>query len=128
MSIRSELETPLAAFAAAQNIPVAWEGVPFVAPTTGPYLQSYLLGSVTTNASVDGTRQRVRGTFQINVVVHDGLGSEAVDALAAQVVALYPLLPKTGTVSIEQPPQTGAAILVVDKRYIPIKIAYRQET
>jgi Bacteriophage related domain of unknown function len=128
-SIRSELEIRLANFAAAQTppIPVSWEGVPFVAPTSGPYIQAMMLGSTNMCPTVDGTRVRVRGNFQINVVVHDGTGSKAVEDLTDAIVALYPILPKTGKVSIESPPQTGAAILIVDKRYIPITVSYRVE-
>lgn len=127
MSVRSELEGRLATFATAQNIPVSWEGVPFTPPSSGPYLQAVMLASATKNSTVDATRTRTTGNFQINVVGFDGLGSKQVEDLATLVVALYPVMPKAGTVSIESPPQTGAAILLTGKRIIPITIAYRQE-
>jgi hypothetical protein len=87
-----------------------------------------MLASTSTCPTVDGKRVRINGRLQINVVVHDGVGSHEVEGLTEAIVSLFPIVPKTGTVSIEQPPQTGAAILILDKRYIPITVSYRQES
>jgi hypothetical protein len=131
MSIRSELELKLAAWASSQvpPIPVAYEGVAFTKPTTGPWLQPTMLTSSTVNPTVEATRRRERGVFQINCYVRDGLGSAAVENLSNNIVNLYPVVPKTGTVSIEQTPQTAAAIVTQDGwRYIPVRVSYRQES
>jgi hypothetical protein len=130
MSLRSELETRLANWASAQSppIPVAWEGFPFVPPQNGgPYIQPFLLANTVTNATVDAARTRTRGNFQINVWVKDGKGSKVVEDLSNTIAALYPVLPKVGTVSVESPPQTSAAFTNVDWRVITISISYRQE-
>lgn len=130
MSIRSELETKIAAYAASLSpaLPVAYEGVPFTPPTNGSgYLQPFLLANTVTNVTTDGKRLRTRGNFQINCWVPDGTGSKKVEDLANAVAALYPTLPKTGTVSIESPPQTSAAFTNASWRVITVTVSYRQE-
>lgn len=130
MSIRSELELKLSTWAYSQvpPIPVAWEGVPFIPPTTGSYVQPFLLANVVKNITVDGKRVRTRGNFQINVWVKDGTGSKAIEDLSDAVAGLYTVLPKTGTVSIEQQPQTSASFTSVDWRVIYVTVNYRQES
>lgn len=130
MTIRSELETPLAAFAAANNIPVAWEGKTFTKPTSGPYLQPFMLDKAIFNPTVDMERKRTRGFFQINVCVPDGRGSKEGEELAELIAALYPSANKQAfpTVSIEQHPQIAHALLDSNFRVIPVMIRYRQES
>ena len=129
MTIRSELETRLATYAATHNpiIPIAWEGLPFTPPTSGVFLQPIMLRSNRVSPSVDASSVRVRGDFQVNVVVRDGVGSALADTIAEEVMALYPIIPKIGTVSVEQPPQKSSAILLLDKRIIAVTVNYRQE-
>lgn len=132
MSIRSELEGTLLTWAAAQSPPllVCVEGVPFVKPTNAPYLQVWLTSSVTTNPTVDGKRKRVRGFVSVNICVPDGKGSKQAEDLAQQIVDLFPVVPKSlfTTVSIEQTPQTGQAMIDNAFRVIPVTIRYRQES
>jgi pyruvate/2-oxoglutarate/acetoin dehydrogenase E1 component len=130
MSIRSELETRLKTFADAQipPIPVAWEGQPFTPPANGAFFEVKMLASTRVAHSISAENVRTRGNFQVNVVVRDGVGSKVADDLAESVIALYPMLPKTGTVSVEQPPQKSAAILSLDKRVIAVTVNYRQES
>lgn len=131
MSIRSELETKIAAYAAAQSpaIPVCYEGVPFNPPVNGsPYLQPFLLANTVTNVTVDGKRIRTRGTFQINCWTQDGTGSKKAEDLANAVAALFPTLPITGTVRVDTPPQTSAAFTNASWRVITVSVNYRQDS
>lgn len=130
MSVRSELETRLAVWAAAQQPPilVAYEGVPFTPPTSGSYLQPFLLANTVTNITVDGKRIRTRGNFQINCWTKDGTGSKIIEDLANTVSLLYTVLPIIGTVRIVSNPQTSAAFTNADWRVISITIPYRQES
>lgn len=129
MSIRSELETRLKTFADAQvpPIPIAWEGQPFTPPKDGAFFEVKMLAPISSSSNVAASNTRTRGNFQINVVDRDGVGSKRIEDLVDQVIALYPMLPKTGTVSVEQPPQKSAAILLLDKRIIAVTVNYRQE-
>ncbi len=130
MTIRSELEAPLAAFAQTNNIPVAWEGQPFTKPTTGDYLRIFFLAKTITNPTIAFTDKRIRGLVQIDVCVPDGKGSKHVEELAEAVAALYPAANKQAfpTVSIEQHPQIGRAMIDGNFRVVPITIEYRQES
>lgn len=131
MTIRSEIESRLLAWAAAQNppIPVALENVSFTKPGAGKsYLQVFFLNSATVNTDVSATGERETGIVQINCCVPQGTGAGAGDNLAESIKSLFPVLPKTGTVSIERPAQTSAAIMRDDGyRVIPVSISYRVE-
>lgn len=132
MTIRSEIESRLITWAQAQVPPilVSLEGVPFTKPTDGSaYLQIFFLGSASTNTSVDGLGVRVRGIAQINCCVPDGKGSKQVEALSQNIVDLFPVVPKSlfTTVSIEQTPSVGQAMIDATWRIVPVTIKYRQE-
>lgn len=132
MTIRQELESKVAEWAATQSppIPVSYEGVPFTKPASGPYLQLFMLPSVTTNPTVDGVRKRIRGFFQINVCVPDGKGSKQVEEIAEAIASLFPVADKAAfpTVSIEQHAQTGQATIDAGFRVVPVTVRYRQES
>ncbi len=131
MTIRSELEAPIATFAQTNNIPVAWEGQPFdKTKVVGDYLRIFFLQKNITNPTVAFTDKRIRGLVQIDVCVPDGKGSKHVEELAEAVAALYPAANKQAfpTVSIEQHPQIGRAMIDGNFRVVPITIEYRQES
>jgi hypothetical protein len=126
--IRAELETRLMTWASAQGIPVAWEQVDFEKPTT-KFLQPYLIPVDTLNPTTDGKRARSIGLFQVNCWAPVGKGMGEVEALAQAVIDLFPLLPKTGAVSIEQTPSTARPI--ADEPgwiIVPVTIKYRNES
>ena len=128
MTIRSELETKLATYATSKGYPVAWEGFPFTPPNNGVFLQPILLAPFSVCPTLDGIRTRTRGIFQVNVIIKDGVGSKDLESVVADIVALYPILPKSGEVSVEEPAQRSAAILLLDKRMISVSINYRHES
>jgi len=131
MSVRSELESKLATFAAAQSppIPVSWQGVPFTKPASSPFIECFIISASTNVVTVDGTRQRERGTFQCNIWWPSGVGAGKVEALAKSLAAVYPVVPKTGTVSIEDAANTGQLVLDQSGWIIqPISFPYRVES
>lgn len=131
MSVRSELEVRLAAFAAAQipPIPVSYQGVPFTKPTNSPFIECFLGPASMVKSTVDATRNRERGNFQVNLWWPSGQGAGKIEALAASLAAAFPVIPKTGTVSIEDSVNTGQLILDQSGWIIlPNTIPYRQES
>ena len=130
MSLKTELQKRVTDFATAQNIPVALPNVPFTKPsiTTGRFLEIIFLSSVTINPDIGAISERETGIMQVNVCVPLGQGAGAGDTLATSIKGLFPVVPKTGTVSVEQPPNIAQAITREDGwRVIPISISYRQE-
>lgn len=129
MTIRSEIESRLGTWASAQTpkIPVALENVDFTKPITGGYVEVVMLDSAVKNRGVAATGQRITGMFQINVFMPLGSGMGAIDALADTIVDLYPVLPKIGTVSIEQPLSGSSAFIVEDFMCLPLTGRYRVE-
>lgn len=127
-NIRQELELRLKDWANSQSpkIPVAWEGKPFTKPTSGVYLQPFLLPTKPMNPSVDGKLIREFGIFHVNCWGIDGQGVGAVEQLAQNIVDLFPILPKVGTVSIEQTPAIENPIIDSGWRVIPVTISYRR--
>jgi len=130
MTIRSELESKLITFGASQSpaIPVSVQNVPFTKPNGKAFLEIKFLASVTINPSVNADTERETGLMQINICIPEGVGTKAASDLITSVKALYPVVPKTGTVSIEQPPQVGTGFSRDDGYWvIPLTFKYRQE-
>ena len=128
--IRAELETRLKTWADAQTpkIPVAFQNVPFTKPTTGVWLEAYLLPNFTMNQEVSGKRKTHIGIFHINCWAPSGTGMGRVEQLAQQIVDLYPILPKTGAVSIEQTPTADNSIPDNGWVIVPVTVKYRMES
>jgi hypothetical protein len=129
--IRAELETRLKAWADAQvpKVPIAFEGVSFTKPNDGVFLEAFLIPSITLDTAVDGSRQRLLGMFQVNCWARSGKGMRQVEALAQSIINLFPLLPKTGAVSIEKTPNAESHILdSAGWIIVPVTISYRFET
>lgn len=130
-TIRSELETRLQTWANAQTppIPIAFQNVAFTKPQAGCYLEPYLLPNGTSNEEVSGKRKTHIGIFQVNCWALSGRGMGEVELLAQKVVDLFPMLPKTGSVSIEGTPSAdsplpdGTGWVIV-----PVTIKYRMES
>lgn len=130
-SIRAELETRLKTWADAQNpqVPIAFQNSPFTKPANGPFLEPILIPNETLNKTVAGTRKTHIGLFQVNCWAASGGGMRQVEQLAQSIVDLFPILPKTGTVSIEKTPEAerpmsdGSGWVIV-----PVMIKYRMET
>lgn len=128
--IRAELESRLKAWAAAQMppIPVAWQGAPFNKPVEGVWLEALLLPNDTLNIDLSGKRKTYMGLFQINCWSKSGKGMGVVEALAQNVINLFPMLPKIGLVSIEQTPSAEKPISDTSGWVIvPVTIRYRME-
>lgn len=129
-TIRQELESRLATFANSQTptLKVAWENVPFTKPTDEPFLECFLLSAGVVSATVDAKRTRERGTFQVNVWCPSGQGSSKVETLGDAIVKVFPVVPKIGAVSVEQPGNTGRLIVDISGWIIlPISFPYRVE-
>lgn len=129
MSVRSELSVRLQTLATTLSLPVAWEGVPFTKPANlGSFLEAFVIPAVTLDVTVDGTRQRETGIFQVNVWCKTGVGTKVGEDIANAIKAAYPVVPKTGTVSVESTPSIRPAILDSSGyRIIPVVISYRLE-
>lgn len=128
MSTRSEMEIKLINWAAAQVPPVqvAIEGVPFVRGTT-PFIQVFFLNSSNINPTLSGTRTRTRGILQVNCWVKDGKGPKVIEDIAEAIVALFPVVPKIGSVSVEQTPNISQLLTDEDWKIAPVQIKYRTE-
>lgn len=129
MTIRSELEAPLAAYCTANSIPLSREGQPFDRTSLKEYIQIFFLDKAITNPTVDMESKRTRGFVQINVCCEDKKGSKRVEELAEAISLLYPCANKQAfaTVSIEQWPQIGRAMIDANFRIVPVTVRYRQE-
>ena len=128
---RVELETRLAAFAAAQTpaLPIAWEGVPFTKPSTGGYLEAFLLSANTINPTVDGKRKRDLGIFQVIVYFPDGSGVGTLETVAQGIVDAFPVVPQSSTVVITNTPSTTHTTPDTSGwRWLPVSIPYRIES
>jgi hypothetical protein len=132
MTIRSELESRLNAFASAQipPIPIAVEGGSFNKPASGAYLEIFLLRKAAVNRNLAAIDQTITGKAQINVymTIQAGSGMGQIEALVEKVKNLYPVIPKIGIVSIEKPCDEADSYIVGNFTCVPITVSYRVET
>lgn len=129
--IRKELETKLKTWADSQSpaITVAWQDVSFTKPVDySPFVEPILMPTTTMNYELSGHRRTEIGLFQINVWTKKGIGMSKAESIATSLVTLYPIVPKTGTVSIESTPSLGRS-LSDDSGWVitPVLISYRYE-
>lgn len=129
--IRAEFETRLKAWADAQvpKIPIAFESAPFTKPSDGFFLEPLLIPMPTVDRDVGGSGKRYVGLFRVNCWAKAGKGMGGVEKLAQNIINLFPMIPKSGSISIESTPSANNAVLdgtgwVV----VPISIKYRMES
>lgn len=129
MTARTEIETRLDNWAKAQlpPIPVAFQNVTFAKPT-GPYVELFFLGDNRANRDLAAEGVRTYGMFQISCYAPLNKGMGQVEALAEAVSDLFPVLPKTGTVSIEAPLSWSGSYVEDTHVCIPVRARYRIET
>ena len=126
--IRAMLEARLKTWADTQSIPIAYQGVAFTKPNT-PFLECVLIPNIVFNRDVAATGERHLGFFQVNCWAKVGSGMGQAEALAQSVKALYPVVPKVGSVSIETPPKIDRALPDSSGAWmiVPVLISYRYE-
>jgi hypothetical protein len=130
--IRASFETRLKTWADAQTNPkvyISFQGVPFTKPVDGStFIECILVPNVTLNPTLDGARKTYYGIFQVNCWAPQGKGMRAVETLSQAIVDLFPLVPKTGGVSIEGTPSTRPALQDASGWVVvPVTIKYRYE-
>lgn len=130
--IRAELEARLKAWADSQTpeVKVAWENIHFTKPAEGSlWLEPILVPNDTMNKELSTKRKTYLGIFQINCWAPSGKGMGQVEKLAQSLIDLFPVLPKTGLVSIEKTPTAEKPLLDNSGWVIvPVTIQYRMET
>lgn len=126
-TVRIEVESKLAAYAASKNIPVAYENVEFSQPEIGGWLELHFIGDDSIVRGLDASGRTDIGMFQISVYVPEGEGMGGVSALAREIANLYPMIPKVGLTSIEAPAKIGSGIIVEKYVCVPITLRYRAE-
>lgn len=126
---RSELTVRLAALAASLSVPVSYENVAFTKPlNNGPFLEMFIVPAYTKDVTVDGTRQRLTGFMQCNVWCPQGKGTKQGEDIANAIVSAFPVVPKTGAVSVEATPTIKQAVLDTSGyRIIPVCVEFRME-
>jgi len=131
MNIRQEVESAVTLFAKAQptEVRVAYEGVAFNKPTDTPWIEIVFLASSTMNPTIDGSRIRKTGAFQINCYVPNGRGVKALEELSDAVVSLFPFDQKElyQTFSVEQTPNSSAIMIDAAFLWCAVRVKYRQE-
>lgn len=130
---RQAIESRLATWAAARSpaLTVAWENVPFTAPT-GMYLQGFLLPSDTGSEDLAGAHRRYSGVYQITVRAPLNAGPGAAEGMADELAALFPLnqrISVTGlTLQVIEPVTAGKGLPEGDRFALPVWFRYRADT
>lgn len=127
-TVRSEIESKIIAWAATKSpaIKLALENVPFTKPET-TFIEVYIIPATTVNPNIDGVRTTLYGIIQFNIYSKQAVGTKESEDLAQELIDLFPVVPKTGTVSIEQTGSILNPMYDAQWRMLPVRIRYRQE-
>ncbi len=125
-TLRKEIEDKVAAWAATKSIPIAYENVTFVKPST-TFVELYIIPATTVNHTVAAKRATQYGIIQFNIYCKSGEGTKKSEDLAQELIDLFPVVPKVGTVSIEQTGSIMNPLYDSQWRVLPVRIRYRQE-
>lgn len=125
MTIKSEIEARLVEFGLTNKIPVAFEAVNFTKPV-GEWIELIYLSPNKMHRNV-AAQVRETGMFQVNVYTKLGFGTGRSTELVEEVSALFPVLPKVGLVSIEQPPNAARGYPDENHWCVPVTVRYRAE-
>lgn len=87
--LRALIEAPLRNYASDNDLPVAWEDIPFDTPI-GTYVRFNLLPAQTRSEDLAGKHRVFTGVAQITICVQSGRGRAGVSDIAAALAALYP--------------------------------------
>lgn len=131
--IRLELATRLKDWADAQDPPIeiAFQNVPFEKPGNPPvpFLESLFIPNTTLQKELSGSRKTYMGIYQVNVWAGYGRGMRQAEDIAQAIINLYPMLPKSGAVSIESTPTAEKPLWdTTGWVIVPVTIKYRMET
>lgn len=124
--VRGELQARLNTLATSLNIPVAWQGVEFK-KTTSTYLEAFIIPIETRDSNVAVSRTTLKGSFQVNVWEPRGKGMKHAEEIAQSIVDAFPILPKTGSVVIEQTPSIDSPLYDAGWLIVPVTIRYRYD-
>jgi len=130
VQIRSIITSTLAAWATTKSLPLARENAAFTKPTNfGTFLELNIIPADIFTAALNGTRKRYLGEVIINIWVKSDTGTGSVDGYADELVALFPVFPKTILpVSVESFPSIKRGIVTDDGyRITSVCFMYRAE-
>ena len=127
-ALRKEIEDKAAAWAASKSpvIKIAYENVTFVKPDS-TFIELYIIPATTVNPTVAAKRATHYGMIQFNIYCKSGEGTKKSEDLAQELIDLFPVVPKVGTVSIEQTGSIMNPLYDSQWRVLPVRIRYRQE-
>lgn len=125
-TLRKEIEDKVALWAISKNIKIAYENVPFTKPDS-TFVELYIIPATTVNPTVDAKRATQYGLIQFNIYCKAGEGTKKSEDLAQELIQLFPVVPKSGTVSIEQTGSIMAPLYDAQWRVLPVRFRYRQE-
>jgi hypothetical protein len=127
-TIRLEVEAKVKAWAAAQSpaIPIAYENVAFTKPDT-TFIELYIIPATTVNQTVSAARKTLTGLIQFNIYTKEGVGTKKSEEIAQALIDLFPVVPKAGTVSIEQTGSIMNTLYQAQWLVTPVRFRYRQE-
>ncbi len=129
MNIRQEVETAITTWAKANNVAVAYEGKAFNKPKQGNWLEIVFLDPQVMNPTVDATRTRKRGIFQISCYIPDNQGIGPLEELTTAIVNLFPYYDQQRyqTFTVEQTPNVSSSFPEDAFRCAAVRVKYRQE-
>jgi len=122
-AIRATLETRLATWAAAENVPVMWENVDGKKPA-GLWLRATLLPGAPSMAALRCDAHKLAGVFQVDVIAPEGGGAKRAEKAADAIVSLFGCGGIGGGLIVQGRPAIGPAFRIGGDYAVPVSINY----
>ena len=105
--------------------PIAWPGVNFTPPPTGPWLEVSFFPNTPLDPTLSGAGTIPRGLYQVAACVRPGAGVGPAHALAAQVLGAFPRMTGiSGLVRIYRAPYQSAPLIEDNRIAVAVTIPY----
>ena len=131
--IREAFETRIAAYAAAHTpaLPVAWENTSYTPSPLVAYLHCAMLPAPTVNPALGTKFDRLVGFYAINVYGIQDQGPAAAEAVADDLIALFPrggMVQNGKLINIDKTSSRTQGLNDINGFFfIPVRIQYRQD-
>ena len=112
---------------AAFGYPIAYEGIKFCPPDSGPWLELSFLPNEGIDQSLSSDSVLSQGILQVNVCNRPNTGIIELNQIAETVMALFPKSTSIfGLVRVSRSPYTSSVITLDDRQILPISISYSE--
>lgn len=114
----------LTAFATAQGVPVAYPGIHFTPPTSGPWMELSWFPNETRNIALGNDGSQLRGFGQVSCCIRSGVGILPAANLAGEIIRHFEKGTVLGPARVDSKPWVSSVLNAPDRITAPVTVRY----